>query len=63
MKILVIGSGGREHALTWKIAQSPLVEKIWCAPGNPGIAEFAECLPIAVTAVDFLLNFALEHEV
>jgi phosphoribosylamine--glycine ligase len=43
MKVLVIGSGGREHALVWKIAQSPLVEKIYCIPGNPGIGELAEC--------------------
>ena len=45
MKILVIGSGGREHALVWKIAQSPLVQKIYCAPGNPGIAGVAQCVP------------------
>jgi phosphoribosylamine--glycine ligase len=44
MKILVIGGGGREHALVWKLKQSPLVEKIWCAPGNGGIAEEAECI-------------------
>ena len=48
MKILVIGGGGREHALVWKIAQSPLVEKIYCAPGNPGIAQQAECVDLAV---------------
>ncbi len=46
MKILVIGGGGREHALVWKLKQSSLVEKIWCAPGNGGIAAEAECLPI-----------------
>ncbi|GAA0597817.1 phosphoribosylamine--glycine ligase [Caenispirillum bisanense] len=45
MKVLVVGSGGREHALCWKIAQSPLCEKLWCAPGNAGIAQVAECLP------------------
>ena len=43
MKILVVGQGGREHTLVWKIAQSPLVEKIYCLPGNPGIAELATC--------------------
>ena len=48
MKILVIGSGGREHALAWKLAQSPLVSKIWCAPGNGGISRDAECLPVDV---------------
>ncbi len=60
MKILVIGGGGREHALVWKIAQSPLVEKIYCAPGNPGIAELAECVDIPVDDLDELLRFALE---
>jgi len=47
MNILVVGGGGREHALAWKIARSPLVTKLYCAPGNPGIAQVAECLPIA----------------
>ncbi len=60
MKILVIGGGGREHALVWKIAQSPLVEKIYCAPGNPGIASLAECVNIAVDDLDELLRFSLE---
>ena len=45
MKVLVMGGGGREHALVWKIARSPLVEEIYCAPGNPGIAELAEIVP------------------
>lgn len=58
MKILVVGGGGREHALVWKIAQSPLVDKIWCAPGNPGIAQLAECVDIAVDDLDGLLAFA-----
>ena len=48
MKVLVIGGGGREHALVWKIAQSPAIKKIFCAPGNAGIAKQAECLPIPV---------------
>ena len=47
MRVLVVGGGGREHALAWKIAQSPRVTKLYCAPGNPGIARVAECLPIA----------------
>jgi len=63
MKILVIGGGGREHALVWKIAQSPLAEKIYCAPGNPGTAEFAESVPLAVDAIDDLLAFAREKAI
>jgi phosphoribosylamine--glycine ligase len=58
MKILVIGGGGREHALVWKIMQSPLVEKIYCAPGNPGIGRIAENIPIKVEALPELLAFA-----
>lgn len=58
MKILVVGGGGREHALIWKIAQSPLVDTIYCAPGNPGIAQLAECVHIAVEEIDALLDFA-----
>jgi phosphoribosylamine--glycine ligase len=60
MKILVIGGGGREHALVWKIARSPLVAKIYCAPGNPGTAPLAENVPIAVDQLDKLLAFAYE---
>jgi len=58
MKILVIGGGGREHALVWKIAQSPLVKQIYCAPGNPGTAQLATNLPIKVEEIDKLLGFA-----
>lgn len=58
MKVLVIGSGGREHALVWKLSQSPKVDKIFCAPGNAGIAEIAECLDIKADDIDALLNFA-----
>ncbi|MGI5824902.1 MAG: phosphoribosylamine--glycine ligase [Bacillota bacterium] len=58
MKILVIGGGGREHALVWKIAQSPKVEKIYCAPGNAGIAEIAECVDLKVEDLDGLAAFA-----
>jgi phosphoribosylamine--glycine ligase len=63
MKILVVGGGGREHALAWKIAQSPLVTKLYCAPGNPGTATLAENLPIAVDQLDKLLAFAYENKV
>lgn len=58
MKVLVVGGGGREHTLVWKIHQSPLVEKIYCAPGNAGIAELAECLPIGATDIEELVSFA-----
>jgi len=58
MKILVIGSGGREHALVWKIAQSKRVQKIFCAPGNAGIAELATCVPIGAVEIEKLIQFA-----
>ncbi len=61
MKILVIGNGGREHALVWKLAQSPRVKKIYCAPGNAGIAELAECVPLAISDLVGLRQFAQEH--
>jgi len=63
MKILVVGGGGREHALVWKIAQSPLVEKIYCAPGNPGTADLAENLPIRADEIEKLLEFAWRERI
>ena len=63
MKVLVIGSGGREHALVWKISQSPMVDKIYCAPGNAGIAQLAECVAIKAEDLDGLLDFALRNEI
>ncbi len=63
MKILVVGGGGREHALVWKIAQSKRVEKVFCAPGNAGISRLAECVDIAPTDVDALLAFALQEKI
>lgn len=60
MKILVVGSGGREHALCWAIAGSPLCKKLYCAPGNAGIAREAECVPIAAEDIDRLVAFARE---
>jgi phosphoribosylamine--glycine ligase len=63
MKIMIIGSGGREHAVTWKIAQSPKVEKIYCVPGNPGMAELGECVDIEVTDSKALLAFAKENKI
>jgi phosphoribosylamine--glycine ligase len=58
MKVLVVGGGGREHALIWKLSQSQRVEKIFCAPGNAGISEIAECLDIKPDDIDALLDFA-----
>ncbi|HTC62892.1 MAG TPA: phosphoribosylamine--glycine ligase [Candidatus Saccharimonadales bacterium] len=58
MKILVIGSGGREHAMIWRLSQSPEVEKIWCAPGNGGIADIAECVPADAADVGALVALA-----
>lgn len=63
MKVLVIGSGGREHALVWKIDQSPRVEKIYCAPGNAGIRKLAECVDISATDIKSLVKFALAEKI
>lgn len=63
MKVLIVGGGGREHAIAWKVAQSPLVDKIYCAPGNAGIEEVAECVPIGAMEFDKLVDFAREKEI
>ena len=63
MNILVVGSGGREHAICWKIAQSPLADKIYCAPGNAGIAQIAECVPIRAMEFEALADFAQEKKI
>ncbi|MDD6856823.1 MAG: phosphoribosylamine--glycine ligase [Lachnospiraceae bacterium] len=63
MKILLVGGGGREHALAWKIRQSDKVDKLYCAPGNAGIAELAECVDIGVMEFDKLVNFAKEKQI
>jgi len=63
MRVLVIGGGGREHALVWKINQSPKVTEIFCAPGNTGTAEIATNVPIPADQIDQLLEFALEKEI
>lgn len=63
MKILIVGSGGREHALAWKISQSSKVRKIYCAPGNAGISQCAECIPIPADDLEGLLGFVLRETV
>ena len=63
MKVLVVGSGGREHTLVWKVAQSPLVKRIFCAPGNGGIGEQAKCVEIPATDIPALADFARKEEI
>lgn len=63
MKVLVVGSGGREHTLVWKLSQSKKVSKIYCAPGNGGISAIAECVPIKVMDFDALTAFAKENQI
>src|SRR4051812_39963975 len=67
MNILLLGSGGREHALAWKIAASPLVTRLWCAPGNAGIANEAECVALDITdhaaVIDFCRGNAVDFVV
>ena len=63
MKVLIVGSGGREHAIAWKVAKSPKVDKIYCAPGNAGIAQVAECVTIGAMEFDKLAAFAMEKEI
>ena len=63
MNVMIIGSGGREHVIAWKLSKSPLVEKIYCAPGNGGIAQIAECVPIGVMDFDSQVAFAKENHI
>lgn len=63
VKVLLIGSGGREHALAWKISQSPLLTKLYAAPGNAGISQLAECVPIESSDIQGLLEFALREKI
>ncbi|MCF8067978.1 MAG: phosphoribosylamine--glycine ligase [Desulfobacterales bacterium] len=63
MKVLVVGSGGREHTLVWKIAQSPDVKKVFCAPGNAGMTRLAKCIPINADDIDGLLAFAKKEAI
>ncbi|KIR01645.1 Phosphoribosylamine--glycine ligase [Lachnospiraceae bacterium TWA4] len=63
MKVLIVGSGGREHAIAWKVSQSKKVDKIYCAPGNAGISELAECVAIGAMEIDKLVAFAKEKAI
>ena len=63
MRILLLGSGGREHALAWKIAASPLLTKLWCAPGNAGIAREAECVPLDIADHAAVIDFCRRHTI
>ena len=63
MKVLIVGSGGREHAIACSIAKSPKVEQIYCAPGNAGIASVAECVSIGAMEFDRLADFAVENKI
>ena len=63
MKVLIVGSGGREHAIAASVAKSPRADKIYCAPGNAGIAEYAECVDIGPMEFDRLAAFAKENEI
>nr|MCR5273854.1 phosphoribosylamine--glycine ligase [Clostridiales bacterium] len=62
MKVLVVGGGGREHAICWKLKQSPRVTELFCAPGNGGIAEVATCVPIKATDVDAMVEYAKKEK-
>ena len=63
MNILLVGSGGREHALAWALSASPMLTKLYCAPGNAGIAEVAECVPIPATDFPALVEFAKSRRI
>jgi phosphoribosylamine--glycine ligase len=63
MRVLVVGSGGREHALCWAIAASPLCEKLFCAPGNPGIADLAECVAVGADDLDGIVALAKREKI
>lgn len=63
MKVLIVGSGGREHAIAWKLSQSSLVEKLYCAPGNGGIAAIAECVPVLATDIDGIVDFVDKNNI
>ena len=61
MRVLVVGGGGREHAIVWKINKSPLVNEIFCAPGNGGISRIATCVPIKASDIGGIVDFAKKN--
>src|SRR5260370_40451137 len=63
MKTLIVGSGGREHALAWTLSKDPSINEVYAAPGNPGIAEIATCVPIGSSKIDELAAFASKHTI
>ena len=63
MKVLVVGGGGREHAIIWKLAQSPKVTELFCAPGNAGIAKLATCVPISAMDKEGIFDFAVANQI
>src|SRR5262245_10715142 len=63
MNILLLGSGGREHALAWKLAASPLTDQLWCAPGNAGIAQEAVCVPLDIAGHAAVIDFCKENKI
>ena len=63
MNVLILGSGGREHAIAWKIAQSPLLDKLYVAPGNPGTAQLATNLPCALSDFQAIRSLVLNHQI
>ncbi len=63
MKILIVGGGGREHTIAWKLSQSPLVDKLYAAPGNGGISQIATCVPISATDIDGVVKFVSENDI
>ena len=63
MKVLIVGSGGREHAIAWSVSRSPKADKIYCAPGNAGIAEYAECVNIGAMESETLYDVAQDNKI
>ena len=63
MKVLVVGGGGREHAICWKLAQSPKIDKLYCAPGNAGIAAVAECIDVSAEDIPGICSFASDEKI